>query len=138
MKKRINRCSETELDLNSSILTQTNQFFQEIQRFSGNEVIALCSSCSKSQINFVKMPSYSTYHAAIICGQCNHFLEWQPKLENQEKWQRWQIAINQLLKFPNLNQQEKNFLEELRSKRLPSPKQQEVLVVIEAKVERQD
>lgn len=94
---------------------------------------AQCPSCGSTRINMVLMPKGAAHHTAIRCGQCDRFLQWQPKLENQEKRQRRQTTIIQLLKSPQVSQWERTFLEGVKGKKI-SPKQQEVLAQIEAKV----
>lgn len=94
---------------------------------------AQCPSCDSTRINLVLMLKEAAHHAAIRCGQCDRFLGWQPKLENQEKRQKQQTTIIQLLRSPQLSQWERTFLEGVKGKKI-SPKQQEVLARIAAKV----
>lgn len=99
---------------------------------------AQCPSCDSTRINLVLMLKEAAHHAAIRCGQCDRFLGWQPKLENQEKRQQQQTTIAALLKSPTkLSQWEREFLQGLKAKKL-SPKQQEILNRIKNEVGGQD
>jgi len=93
-----------------------------------------CSICGSTKINLVRMPSHSTHYAARRCAGCDAFRGWQPKPETQEKRLSQQTAISQLLKSSQLSQWEREFLTSLQGKRSLSPKQQETLGRIEAKV----
>jgi hypothetical protein len=104
MKSKIGTLGDAELALTSSIFAQMNQFTQEIQRFSGNDAIVPCPSCGSTKINLLRMLDYCHHYAARRCGGCDTFRGWQPKPENQEKRQRQQTAINQLLMSPQLSQ----------------------------------
>lgn len=132
MKVEISTLGKPELALDASMLTQISQSVN-IQGFSGGDASAPCPNCGSTRINLVKMSAPSLHYAAIRCEQCDRFLGWQPKLENQEKRQRRQTTIIHLLKSPQLSQWERTFLEGVKGKKI-SPKQQEVLARIAAKV----
>lgn len=131
MKAKTNSLGEPKFALDSSILAQINQSPQEIEAFPGSCELAQCPTCASTKINLVKMPNYCHY-GAVHCGECETFLKWQAKPKNIKSRQQQQ-AINQLLKSPQLSQWERTFLEGVKGKKI-SPKQQEVLARIEAKV----
>lgn len=96
--------------------------------------IAPCPICGSTRINLVKMPDYSSHHAARRCAECDSFRGWESKPATKEKQRRQQTTISHLLKSSQLSQWEREFLQGLKTKKLSS-KQQEVLSRIEAKVE---
>lgn len=93
-----------------------------------------CPSCGFDKVSIVLMPKDATHHAAIRCGQCDHFLGWQASPLNQEKRRQRQTRITELLTSPQLSQWERQFLFSVQDKRSLSPKQQEALARIEVKV----
>ena len=98
------------------------------------EAIEPCQNCGSTRINLVKMPDYSTHYAARRCAECDLFRGWDAKPSTKDKRQQQQSTISELLKSPLLSQWEWEFLQNLKGKKL-SPKQQECLAKIEAKVE---
>jgi hypothetical protein len=135
MKAKINSLDEPKFALDSSILAQINQSPQEIEAFRGSYAIAPCPACGSTKVKVVKMANYCHY-GAVHCGECETFLKWQAKPKNIKTRQQQQQAINQLLKSPQLSQWERTFLEGVKGKKI-SPKQQEVLAWLEAKVGEQ-
>jgi len=107
---------------------------QGLQNFSNDNVSTQCPSCGFNKVLVVPMPDGSVHHAALRCGRCNRFIKWQLKPKSQESWKRQQTAIDQLLKSFELSDWEYQFLTSVQGKRSLSPKQQETLSRIEAKV----
>lgn len=128
---------ETELVITSPILARANQVSQKTQRFSNKNAVPSCSMCGSSQINLVRMPDDFLHYAARRCAECNTFRGWEPKPANQEKQRHQQKRIITLLQSPNLSQWEREFLLNAQYRRSLSPKQQQVLTRIEAKVGEQ-
>lgn len=129
---------ETKLVISSPILTRANQVSQETQKFSNYNAVPSCFICGSSQINLVRMPDRSLHYAARRCAECDTFRGWQPKPANQEKQWHQQKRVIMLLQSPILSQWEREFLLSVQYRRSLSPKQQKVLVRIEAKVGGQD
>lgn len=117
----------------SSELPQENPTVEVRQDLPDFQSQKNCPTCGSDKVNTVLMPSYHPHYAALKCGQCDRFIKWQIHPANQEKQQRRQTTISQLLKSPQLIQWEREFLRGVKSKKL-SLKQQEVLKRIEAKV----
>jgi len=93
-----------------------------------------CSTCGSDRINAVRMPSYHTHHAALKCGQCDRFIAWMQKPETEGKRRDLAVRIDRLGKAPRLTHWERDFLQSLKNQKKVSPRQQEVLARIEAKV----
>jgi hypothetical protein len=133
MVAKIVSCGKTELASTISIVTQINQPTQEIEKFSGNAAVFF-PSYSFRRAKLVKTFNHSLHYAAQWCNGCDIFRDWKPKPANQEKWQQQQIRIAALLTSHHSTQWKYEFLFSEQSKRSLSPKQQEVLAGIEAKV----
>lgn len=93
-----------------------------------------CPNCGSNKISTVRMPSYHTHYAALKCGTCDCFIKWEPKPTTVGKRQQQQQTVNHLLQAKGLTDPEREFLETVRGKGKLSPRQQEVLAKIEAKV----
>ncbi len=137
MVAKIVSCSKTDLAPTISIVTQINQPTQEIEKFSGNAAVFF-PRYSFRRANLVKTFNHSLHYAAQRCTGCNIFQDGKSKPANQGKWQQQQIRIAALLTSHHSAQWEYEFLFSEQSRRSLSPKQQEVLVGIEAKVEGQN
>jgi hypothetical protein len=81
-----------------------------------------CRNYSCNKFLTLVVPKNPTYNAALEWEQCTHFVQWLQKPANQDK------------KSIQLSQQKEKFLTSLHFKRSLSPRQQEVLTGIEAKV----
>lgn len=141
------RFGEARFALSRSILLQPPASTQDCKRVSAlleenfenfdsesrSRAIAPCPSCNYTGVSLVRMPDNCVHYAAKRCGRCDRFLKWEGKPETVNKKQQQQKTINQMLKASHLSQWERKFLEGLKSKKI-SPKQQEVLSRIEAKV----
>jgi hypothetical protein len=101
-----------------------------IQEFKGTP----CPNCGNSRINLVRMHEGCKHWAARRCSLCDCFLGWRPKPENAIKRSQQQELLSRLLESEHLTPWEHKFLQGLKGKRKVSPKQQEVLDRIEAKV----
>lgn len=98
--------------------------------------IAPCPKCNSTEIDLVPMPANSPHHAKRVCA-CGAFRGWEPRPENKQKQQQQQTRIAALLQSPQLPLWEREFLESVQGKRSLSPKQQQVLSHLEAKLEVQ-
>lgn len=134
MKRKIKTFDEANVASTHPIVSQTSQSTQAVHGISDDNAIAPCPSCGHTGLNLVRMPDYSLHYAARRCGQCDTFRGWEPKPENQNKQQRWQTTISQLLKLPSLSQWEREFLTSLQGSRSLSPKQLAVVQKIENQV----
>lgn len=105
---------------------------QELQQ--NFELQQRCPNCGSTRTSLVKMPEGAAHYAVRRCRQCDRFLAWQAKPENQERRRRQQAQITTLLESSQLNQWEREFLTGLQGKRLLSPKQQKVLAQIDTKL----
>lgn len=133
MISNIQNSDESSVTSDRPIFQKTDQSLQEIPGFSGDNAHTPCPSCYCTRINLVKMPSHSPLFGARRCSGCDMFLCWEPRPENKQIQQQRQATIAALLKFPQLSQWERTFLEGLKGKKI-SPRQREVLEKIEARV----
>lgn len=134
MKAKTNNFGEAEFASTHPIVPRTSQSTQAVHGITDWQAIAPCPSCGHTELNLVRMPNYSLHYAARRCGQCDTFRGWEPKPENQNKQQRWQTTISQLLKSPILSQWEREFLTNLQGSRSLSPRQLAVVQKIENQV----
>jgi hypothetical protein len=103
---------------------------RELQDFQPQQK---CPNCGSNRSSLIKLPKGAAHYAVCTCGECDRFLGWQAKPENQEKQRQQQAQIITLLESSQLNQWEWKFLMGLQGKRSLSPKQQKVLTQIEMK-----
>ena len=64
-----------------------------------------CPNCGSNRTSLVKMLEGTAHYAMRRCRQCDRFLGWQPKPENQEKRQQQQVQITTLLESLQLGAQ---------------------------------
>lgn len=95
---------------------------------------ASCPSCGFERASIVRMAKGHSHYAALKCGQCDRFLDWMPKPATEGKRRDTAIKVDRLLKSLGLTQWEKGFLATIAKQKKVSPKQQETLAKIEAKV----
>jgi hypothetical protein len=125
---------ETNTSSHQDFTTQSRLSYRRLSEIAEVDAIAPCPKCGGTRINIVKMPEGCAHYAARRCGQCDRFLGWAPKPESQQKRQQMQTTINQMLQSPQLSPWEREFLENMRSRRSLSPKQQEIVSRIEVEV----
>ena len=82
----------------------------------------------------MRMTKGHPHYAALKCGQCDRFLDWMPIPGTEGKRRDTSARVNRLLKLSSLTQWEKDFLASIAKQKKLSPKQQETLAKIEAKV----
>jgi hypothetical protein len=107
-----------------SSVTITSQGLQ--QNF---ELQQRCPNCGDNRTTLVKIPEGAA-HYAMYSGQCERFLGWQVKPENQKMRRRQQAQITRLLESLQLNQLKREFLLVSPSRQPHLSKQQKILCQI--------
>lgn len=85
-----------------------------------------CRACGSTRLNLVSVPPPCPHRYAIRCGECDCFIRWAEKPENQDKRHSRKADINRLLETGNLSDWEREFLSNISTVRKLSPKQQEI------------
>ena len=80
------------------------------------------------------MPSFHAHYAALKCGGCDCFITWMKKPETEEKRRNLAVRLDKLAGKQGLTNWEREFLESLQRTKKLSPRQQETLTRIEAKL----